>query len=534
MVVMKDPVTKVIRERTKYRMKQGWAVPVLGGDFIPGEKKPRMFWGDAELLSDMAYHAMNESPELKRLGILPQTLATGLELTEDEPTEALADSDSVPEVIRKLEAAIRRADDKQVSELAAVVQEARKLSADGLLDGKGDANRLTQFGDSVTGRLSESLTRFNHLLTPDSEPAVLVREVLRFDALFTQAGAKPTRDALLAAAPAARAAALNRIGERAKAIRTIFKPVEDTFAAALLYTLNAGFSGAYGLCHLPRTMAPAKAAAFLFDELIERKECCYDVVLLNPLADPSILTTHYAGYFSGEELVQATVFGAVDYDTADDLAALLKGSHTQAGSAAGHFCLVAGFGHLLGRRVPIHAAVAARRRKLDELLFPRGGQYGLLESSFGCQDDKALYGLENVDLLGLRDGTRARYSEKGVNTPALTKGVLHLFRARSMSSDVAFSQYDAVRAQNWLLGTLRQFLRTVTVGQCNDSVLKARVAKEGTELLMAPFEGKADFEVVVTPGKSTDPREFQVTLTLPHLAYVETITIFAALAPEKK
>jgi hypothetical protein len=528
-------IATVIRNRTKRVIQSGWPVPIFVGDFIPGLSEPRAFWEEGELLANMASHAMLEAPAMQALGIGPKTLETGLELGEEEATRALADPASTISRVRQIASAVRYADEQRVAELAETVNTGLALIRKGAFTGKIKAQELEEFRAKVADRVAGSLPDFAHLLTAEATPHELLTDVQAFEPLFGILNGKATKQAVLAIVPQAEAKLINQVDDRAKQIRQIFTPVLDTFAAGLSYCANGpGFVGRAGLFHIPRNLSPANAAACVIEELAERKEAAYDVVLLNPLPSASVLTTHWASYLSGEEKVQATIFACLNYRSLEQLDDLVKSTELMTGSAAGHFCVFAGFGQMMGRRVPIHAAVAGARRKRDELLYPRGGHFGLLESSFGPSEDKAIFGLEDIDLLALKDGKRNRYADRGINTPAKTGGMIHPFRARSMSRDVELSQYDAVRAGTWITGNLRCFMREVTPGRCNDSTLKAMVAMEATELLNKPFTGKADFVVAVLPGESSDPREFVVELALPELAYVERIKIFVDLQSSKK
>lgn len=534
MLMTRDELVEVIRMPSLPKIKKRWAKPVLVGDFIAGLNKPMAFSVNGQVLAEMVRAALRHSPEFQRHGLTPQILANPLDLGEEEKSLELADPENLVNRIRSIGFALREADDADVKSLSEFVGQGMDLVKGGALDSKVSAAKLKVFFESATTQIETGpLSQFADQLRTTS-PSVLLKDIQSFASVFSKAGTKPTRDAALAAVPAAEAQAISEAEDRAKGIRTTFETVADTFAAALVYCLHAGFDGEFVVIHVPRKMSQAKIAAFVIEELIERKDGCYDVVLLNPIADPTALTTHWGPYFSGEEMVQATIFASLAYKSLAELDEKAKQSYVQSGSAAAHFCVVAGYGTLLGRRTPIGPAVAGSRRKRDGLLHPPSGFFGLLESSFGSGEDKSIQGFENIDVLALRDTSRKNYAKNGLNTVGLTDGIVHLFRANSLSSDVEFAQYDATRAANWIIGTMRQYMRKVPIGKCNDKILKQGVATDVTELLNTPFSDKADFEVLVTPGISDDPREFHITVTLPSLAYVETVKIFVQLASPPK
>jgi hypothetical protein len=270
-------------------------------------------------------------------------------------------------------------------------------------------------------------------------------------------------------------------------------------------------------------------AEFATEEVAHRKLHCADVVLLHPVRSPGELARNWAGRFQPQPEVQATVFAGLEYADADHLRAISESTELSGGPGAGHLVLFAGRGVHRGHAVPVHTALAARRRAIDAQLNPADAHFGLLESCFGAQDDKAVFGLEEVDSLDWRDGWKADLAEHGINTLTRTDGQTHAFRLRSLSKDVPHCQADAVRGRQWFIGTTRAYLRKVPIGRVNDSALKREVADELTRHLSAPFRGKADFKIRVSAGASRDPREFVLELGLPQVAFVETVTIRAKL-----
>ncbi len=529
MVATRDPDGKVVRNPVKEEISTEYATPCFPGEIIPGEKTPRAFWLYGDIVEETVKIAMAESPEVKRLGIGPQSLETGLELLDEESTLHLADPRNADAKAQSMYSVAKNAEDREISDLDNFVEDANKLIQNGALVGKVPPKDLCEFHREAEKRFEGPLRRFTDVV-PQTSCEVLLLTVQDLTPVFAPLSGNATRDQFLAARPSALKELAANKSARAAALRTCFQGVAQSLAGVFAYRLNSKFSGEFGLFHIPRDMPQAKVASFVIGELIEKKKRCYDVIMLNPLTDPNALTTHWSSYFTGEEQSQAEVFASLAYESLPEFEQMASYAVRTKGSAAGHFALIAGYGDVLGVRTPLMPGFAGSRRQRDELRNPKAGHYGVLESSFGPHPDRAIFGYENIDLFQLRDWQRAKYAKvSGINTPAFTDGLVHLFRAVSQSKDRRYSQFDAVRAANWFIGTLHVYMRSVTIGQCNDETLKKMVAAAATELLNREFAGKSGFVVVVTPGNSSDPREFTVTLSLPDLTYVESFTIYVDL-----
>jgi hypothetical protein len=529
--MMPDPLTTVRYGRTPYRATQQWAIPVLVGRLIPGLDEPAIFRFTGEhLLGQMARKAMAASPAVMDLGVTPQLLESGLELGDAKKLSAIADPVNNVNRLRQLSVAVRHAPEEAVQRLGNLVREAGELLDAGAADGKVDEQTLTDFRASAAHSFAGPLSAFGDLFDASADVKVLLRDVRRARLLFDLPVDQPfTREAVLALVPAARNQLVAGIEKLAAAIRETFAPVLPTYAAAAVYFQNLAGVNEVLFMHTPADLPPAEVADAAIGEIAHRKLPCADVVLLQRVRSPAELTTHWAGSFQNEPEVQAIVFAGLQYTNADHLREISESTELVGGTGAGHLMLFAGRGVFRGHEVPVHPALAARRRAIDAQLNPADAHYGLLESSFGAQEDKAIFGFEDLDSLEWRDGWKADLAEHGINTLTRTDGQIHAFRLRSLSKDLAHCQADAVRGRQWFIGTTRAYLRKVAPGRCNDSALKREVADRLTKILSGPFVGKSDFKIRVTPGSSSDPREFILELGLPQLAYVEKVTIHAKL-----
>jgi hypothetical protein len=538
---MRDPITTVKIAKTKFKMLPDFAVPVLVGEFIPDLERILSFHltGD-DLLAQMVQAAMRHTPKFEALGVGPQLLETGTELDDPAKAKALGDGESRMNRIQQVSTAVRYASEDDVKGVAAVIREGGELLDKGALNGKVPAKTMADFHEKAATQFAGPLREsFGCCFNAEESPQVLLKEVEQIRIMFDlPKGTAVTKAAIIAAAPAALSAVAGQVDAAGAAVSETWRPVLPTYVTALSYALNAGFTGEVLFIHVPKKSTPAVTARRVMEEVAQKKFRCSDIVLLNPIRSATELLTHWAGYFASEPVIQGMVWAGLQYRDLEHLQEIAKGIKLMGGAAAGHFALIAGKGKVLGYETSVHASLAGRCRCKDGLLNPEVNHYGLLESTFGPHEDKAIFGVEDIDSLNWMDGDLANLANSGVNTLTMTDGMTHAFWLRTLSKDVQHSQADAVRGREWFIGTARKYLRRVSPGECNTPAQKRQVAEDVTKLLMAPFTNRAGtrkdgLNVEVEPGESADPREFVVVLGLPEVAFIERVTIHAKLLGDK-
>jgi hypothetical protein len=538
---MRDPITTVRIAKTKFKMLPDYAVPVLAGDLVPGLEAITAFHvtGD-DWLAQMVQKAMALTPRFKVLGVGPQLLETGTELDDPDKAKALGDGESRVNRIQRMVTAVKYATEEEVQGMADVVREGGQLLDQGALDGKVPARDLDTFRDKAASQFGGPLREsFGDCFNAEDTPQVLLKEVEQVRILFDLPAATPTtKAAIMAAAPQALSTVATQVDASGAAVQEAWRPVLPTYVTAVSYALNAGFTGEVLFIHVPTKTPPAVTARRVIEEVAQKKFRCSDIVLLNPIRSPAELLTHWAGYFANEPVIQGMVWAGLKYRDLEHLQEIAKGVKLMAGAAAGHFAVIAGKGKVLGYDTPVHAALAGRCRCKDGLLNPDANHYGLLESTFGAHEDKAVYGVEDIDSLGWMDGVLANLANCGINCLTTTDGLTHAFRLRSLSKDVQHSQADVVRGREWLIGTARKYLRRVLPGECNTPAQKRQVAEDVTKLLTAPFTNRAGtckdgLSIEIEPGESADPREWVAVIRLPSIAFVERITFTVELMGDK-
>lgn len=530
-MVSQDPTAMVKYAKTKVKFLPNWAVPVFVGNLVPGRTTLGAWWFKGSNLMAQFMGDVVTQEVLPALGARPQSLETGLELADDGKRRALADPARHRERLQQLALGVEYAEEAAVDALGQLVREGRDLSP------KAKPEDAQAFHAKAEEAFRGPLREFDGAFELQGSSQVLLEEMKRVAPAFETPASQPlTRREVLTGLETIGTQVDVEVVDRDRQIAERFSPVIPQYAAALGYFLNAGFGGEACFVHVPPGTPQDQVAAYVIEELQEAKLRCADILLLEPVRSPAVLTAHWAPHFHSGPAVHAMVWAGLEYRNARHLREIAKATKLVAGPGAGHCILVAGWGTVLGRyRVPVHTFVAGARRRIDGALDPRNSHFGVLESGFGPQDDKAVFGVEDVDTLGpeWKDRHRADLAASGFSTLAETEGLIHAFRLRNLSADVQYSQADAMRAYQWFLGTARKYLRKVAIGRCIDSTLKTQVVKELAELLLGPFPGKADIALEIGPGESQDPRDFDIYLGLPTLVFAERVILHAQLLGDK-